>query len=77
MAVVVPSQDLQGTLLQNNVNNIGTLITANPNNVALINQQYDAQLKLCTYLLARGSVVSSAVLTACTYVHQVSGSPQG
>jgi|HubBroStandDraft_1064217.scaffolds.fasta_scaffold929308_1 hypothetical protein len=68
MAVVVPSSDLQGTILQNNVNNIQTLITANPNNTALIGQLLDAQQKLCVYLVANLNIIPSAILANETYV---------
>lgn len=68
MAIVIPASDLQGTLLNNQVNNIGTLITAAPNNLALINQQYQAQLALCQYLLAQGYISPSAVLASATYI---------
>lgn len=70
MALTIPASDLQGTLLNNNVNNLGTLITANPSNVALINAQYDAQLKLCIYLLANNYVSPATMLagTGLTYI---------
>jgi hypothetical protein len=70
MALTIPASDLQGTLLLNNVNNLGTLITANSNNVALINAQYDAQLKLAIYLLATGYISPATVIagTGATYI---------
>jgi hypothetical protein len=68
MALVVPASDLQGTLLQNNVNTISTLITANPNNTALIGQLLDAQQKLVIYLVTNLNIIPSAVLANETYV---------
>ena len=68
MAVVVPASDLQGTILQNNVNNINTLIAANPSNTALITQLLDAQQKLVVYLVANLNIIPSAVLANQTYV---------
>ena len=68
MAVVVPASDLQGTLLQNNVNTIQTLITANANNTALIAQLLDAQQKLVAYLVSNLNIIPSSVLANETYV---------
>lgn len=73
MALTIPASDLQGTLLNNQVNNLGTLITANPQNVALVNQQYDAQLKLAIYLLSNGYISPATVLagSGATYIGSV------
>jgi hypothetical protein len=68
MAVVVPASDLQGTLLQNNVNNIQTLITANPNNTQLITALLDAQQKLVAYLVSNLNIIPASVLANETYV---------
>lgn len=68
MALVVPASDLQGTLLQNNVNNIQTLITANPNNTLLIGQLFDAQQKLVAYLVSNVNIIPSAILANEVYV---------
>jgi hypothetical protein len=68
MAVVVPASDLQGTLLQTNVNTIQTLITANPNNTSLIGQLFDAQQKLVSYLVANVNLIPASVLANETYV---------
>ena len=67
MAVVVPASDLQGTLLQNNVNTIQTLITANPNNTALVPALLDAQQKLVAYLVSNLSIIPASVLANETY----------
>ena len=67
MAVVVPASDLQGTLLQNNVNTIQTLITANPNNTALVPALLDAQQKLVAYLVSNLNIIPSSVLANETY----------
>jgi hypothetical protein len=68
MAVVVPASDLQGTLLQNNVNSIQTLITANPNNTALIPALLDAQQKLVAYLVSNLNIIPASVLANESYV---------
>lgn len=68
MAVVVPAPDLQGTLLQNQVNNIQTLITANPNNTALIGMLLDAQQKLVAYLVSNLNIIPASVLANETYI---------
>ena len=68
MAVVVPASDLQGTLLQNNVNTIQTLITANPNNTALVPALLDAQQKLVAYLVSNLNLTPASVLANGTYV---------
>ena len=38
------------------------MIAANPNNIALINQQYRAQLVLVSYLLSMGYISPATVL---------------
>ena len=68
MAVVVPASDLQGTLLQNNVNTIQTLINANTNNTALIPALLDAQQKLVAYLVSNLNIIPASVLANETYV---------
>ena len=68
MAVVVPASDLQGTLLQNNVNTIQTLINANANNTALIPALLDAQQKLVAYLVSNLNLTPASVLANGTYV---------
>lgn len=70
MAVTIPASDLEGTKLNGNVSNIQTLITANPNNTALLYQLVDAQTKLTNYLVAQGYIVPATVLAgaAPTYV---------
>ena len=68
MALVVPATDLQGTVLQNTVNSITTLIAANPLNIQLQNQLSVAQANLVQYLVANGNLVASAALANGTYV---------
>ena len=68
MAVVVPASDLQGTLLQNNVNTLTTLIAANANNTALITALLDAQQKLVAYLVSNLNLIPASVLANETYV---------
>ena len=68
MALVVPATDLQGTVLQNTVNSITTLIAANPLNIQLQNQLAVAQANLVQYLVANGNLVASAALANGTYV---------
>jgi hypothetical protein len=78
MAVVVPAADIQGTILQNNINNITTLIANNPlMAVSLNNALLDAQLKLCMYLLSEGSLVPSAVLANETYLNAIASDSGG
>jgi hypothetical protein len=68
MALTVPASDLQGTILQGNINNLNTLIAANPNNTALITQLLDAQQKLTLYLLSNVNVIPATMLVNETYV---------
>lgn len=73
MSVTVPAADVQGTILQNTVNSISALITANPSMVpSLNNALYTAQLNLCLYLLSQGSLVPATVLANETYTSQQS-----
>ena len=68
MALVVPASDLQGTVLQNTINSITTLIAANPLNIQLQNQLAVAQANLVQYLVANGNLIASAALANGTYV---------
>lgn len=76
MALTIPASDLKGTELNAIVANLTTLIAANPLNIALINQQYQAQFNLAQYLLANGYVVPSVLNagSAPTYVGSAGGS---
>lgn len=67
MTVVVPGSDAGGTQLQGQINDINTLIAANPLDLGLSSQLGSVQLQLCQYLLDNGGLVPSQVLANATY----------
>ena len=68
MTVTVPAFDVQGAALQAAVTSIGTLITNNPNDLALGTQLYAAQQALVAYLVATNSVSPASILANETYI---------